>query len=281
MLLPPFTLHRPTSLAEALELLATLEDSVVYMGGTELLLLMKMGLARPEHLVDCKRLAGLGKISVDDDAVRIGASVTHRSLERDAGLARALPEFAALTRQIANVRVRNAGTLGGNLCFAEPHSDPASMLLALSAQVRLVSPAGHRELGIDEFIQGPLQTKLDEGELLTEIVVPLPSAGARVSFERFAVKERPSVNVAVCRDVSGVRVVVGAVGPRPVRLTAVEDAVEAGEPRGRAQTLALAYEGVAPKDDGDGSAEYKTHLVGVLLDRALQRMDRNGADIAH
>lgn len=270
MLLPPFTLHRPTSLPEALDLLATLEDSMIYMGGTELLLLMKMGLARPEHLVDCKGLMGLGEIRIEDETVRIGASVTHRSVERDPGLARALPQFTALTRQVANVRVRNAGTLAGNLCFAEPHSDPASMLLAFGARVRLVSLAGQRELAIDEFIQGPLQTVLDEGEIMTEIIVPRPSADARICYERFAVKERPMINVAALRDASGVRVVVGAVGPRPLRLTAVEHAVEEGEPGGRAQTLALAREGVVLRDDSDGSAEYKTHLVGVLLNRALE-----------
>lgn len=272
MLLPPFTLHRPTSLTEALELLSTLEDSMVYMGGTELLLLMKMGLAQPEHLVDCKHLPGLGEIQIDGDAVRIGGSVTHRSLERDPKLARALPKFSALISHVANVRVRNAGTLAGNLCFAEPHSDPASMLLVLGAQVRLVSLAGRRELAIDEFIQGPLQTVLDEGEIMTEIIIPLPPADARISYERFAVKERPMINVAAIRDGTGVRIVLGAVGPRPMRLTAVEHAVQEGEPGGRATTLALALarEAVVLRDDNDGSAEYKTHLVGVLLNRALE-----------
>lgn len=276
MLLPPFTLHRPTSVQEAIGLLATQEESVVYMGGTELLLLMKLGLASPEHLVDCKRVAGLDELTISGGAVRIGAAVSHRRIERDPAVAAALPALAQMTRQVANVRVRNAGTVAGNLCFAEPHSDPATLLLALEARVVIAAPSGEREIGLDEFVLGPLQTTLSDGELVIRIIVPLPPPGAQVVYQRFAVKERPAANVAV---VAGgppgtTRVVVGAAGPRPVRVHAAEALLEAGEPSGRGETLAATAAAVESYDDGDGSAEYKTHLAQVLLGRALRTLVR-------
>lgn len=270
MLLPPFRLHRPGSLAEALDLLRAEEDSAVYMGGTELLLLMKLGMARPEHLVDCKRVAGLDRLAVDDERIEIGAAVTHRRLERDPAVAAALPVLAEMTRQVANVRVRNAGTVVGNICFAEPHSDPATLLLALDGQVEVAGSDGTRVVPLDEFIDGPLQTILQEGELVTRLLVPRPAAGTRVTYRRFAVKERPTANVAVVAGPPGAtRVVVGAAGPRPVRVPDAEAMLEAGEPDGRAATLATAAAAAGAYDDGDGSADYKEQLVRVLLDRAL------------
>lgn len=272
MLLAPFRLHRPETLDEALHLLSTLEDSVVYMGGTELLLLMKLGMARPEHLVDCKRVAGLGDLTLLSDRIEIGAAVTHRRVERDPAVAAALPALSEMTRQVANVRVRNAGTLAGNLCFAEPHSDPATLLLALDAQVQVAGRGTARVVPMEELFAGPLQTTLREGEVLTRVVVPLPALGSRIAYRRFAVKERPAVNVAVVAGGTPgrTRVVVGAVGPRPVRVPAAEEMLAQAEPEGRPATLAAAAAAVEAYDDGGGSAEYKRHLVEVLLDRALR-----------
>lgn len=267
MLLAPFELHRPEALDDALELLAGLEDSVVYMGGTELLILMKLGMARPSHLVDCKRIPGLGELAVGDGRLEIGAAVTHRAVELDPSVATTLPVLAEMTRQVANVRVRNAGTLAGNLCFAEPHSDPATLLLALDARLEIARRGGSRTVPVGDFMAGPLQTTLEPGELVTRIVVPLPAAGSRTAYRRFAIKERPAVNVAVVLGASP-RVVVGAVGPRPVRMPVVEEMLAQAEPEGRRATLAAAA-AVEAYDDADSSAEYKRHLVRVLLDRAL------------
>lgn len=272
MLLPPFALHRPSTVAEALAALTEHEEAAIYMGGTELLLLMKLGMARPEHLVDCKGVAGLDALTVGADEIRIGAAVTHRRVERDPLVAAALPALVQMTRQVANVRVRNAGTLAGNICFAESHSDPATLLLALDARVVLAGAAGTRELPLEQFVLGPLQTALREGELMTEIVVPLPASGSSVLYRRLAVKERPAANVAVLVGGSAgtTRVVIGAAGPKPVRAAAAEAHLEAGEPDGRTATVRYALADVNAYDDGDGSAEYKTHVAGVLLDRALR-----------
>ena len=120
------------------------EDAAVYAGGTELLLLMKLGLLRPKHLVDVKRIAGFTEIA-DGDRLTIGAAVTHRAIEQSALVRARCPLVGAVARHVANVRVRNVGTLGGNLSFADPHSDPATLLLTLDASVELRSPRGRRE----------------------------------------------------------------------------------------------------------------------------------------
>ncbi|MGH7312560.1 MAG: FAD binding domain-containing protein, partial [Candidatus Rokuibacteriota bacterium] len=147
-MLRPFTLHRPRTAAEACELLARLgDDAAPYAGGTELLLLMKEGLLRPRHLVDVKRIVGFDTIGDDGARLVIGATVTHRALERSALVKTRCPVMAEVARHVANVRVRNVGTVGGNLAFADPHSDLATLFLALDASVELTSPRGRRELG--------------------------------------------------------------------------------------------------------------------------------------
>jgi len=132
--LPPFELHRPSTLEEASELLERYgDDAALYCGGTELLLLLKLGFASFGHLVDVKGIEELQGVRAENGAIAIGAAATHRALERDALVLERLPALAAMERGVANIRVRNVGTLGGNLCFSVPHSVPASFLLALIA----------------------------------------------------------------------------------------------------------------------------------------------------
>src|SRR3954449_13557532 len=118
LLLGDFALHRPRTVAEAIELRAELgEDAALYAGGTELLLSMKLGMLDPGHLIDLKRIEGLGAIVRDGDHLRIGALATHREVERSPLVLEAVPALAALERAVANVRVRATGTLAGNLAF--------------------------------------------------------------------------------------------------------------------------------------------------------------------
>jgi carbon-monoxide dehydrogenase medium subunit len=271
MLLPPFQLHRASSISEAVGLLDSHEESVVYMGGTELLLLMKLGMANPEHLIDCKRVPGLREIRVTESAVQIGAAVTHREIERHAALRERLPVLSEMTRQVANVRVRNAGTLLGNLCFAEPHSDPATLLLALDAQVEVASATGIRWVALADFIHGPLQTALGEAEVAASVSVPLPPVGTQARYQRFATHERPSANVAVVTGgpPGNTRVVAGAVGPRPIRIPAVEVALENHVSPSRSDVASAVAETLEAYDDENGRADYKTHIVGVLVSRAI------------
>jgi len=268
--LPDFELRRPETLPEALGLLSEYgAEAAFYMGGTELLLAMKYGLAYASVLVDGKRLSELRAVGADNGSVILGAGLTHLELEANPIVRDVLPELAGVERTIANVRVRATGTLGGNLCFAEPHSDPATLLIALGAEVDLASGSGVRSVPIEDFILGPLQTALAPGEIMTTIRVPRPAPGTRLAFDRIRLKERPVANVAVALAEGESRVVIGAVGPRPIRITAAEDLLSR-RPEAIEEACGLVESSVEPYDDSEGSIEYKRHLASVLTARALR-----------
>ena len=149
-MLPRFQFLRPRSLPDAFAAFAaTAGDAAWIAGGTELLQVMKMGLAQIGTLIDVKGIAELHGLRADEDgALTIGAGTTHRVIERSPIVREHLPALAALESEVANIRVRNTGTIGGNLAFAEPHSDPATFLLACNTSVHLVGPRGGRDLGI-------------------------------------------------------------------------------------------------------------------------------------
>src|SRR5712691_12390769 len=170
-----FDVHRATSVKEAAQLRQRFgEDAAVYAGGTEILLAMKLGVARWPHLIDVKRIKSLNHISATKDMLRIGATATHWDIERDPQVARMLPAFARLEANVANVRVRAAGTLAGNLAFAEPHADPPAFLSALGARVALRGPRGARTIRVDELVVGMYQTSLAPDEINVAIEVPVP-----------------------------------------------------------------------------------------------------------
>jgi carbon-monoxide dehydrogenase medium subunit len=268
----------PTTVAEAAAELGRLgERARVYAGGAELLLLLRQGLLEADYLLNVKRIPGLDAVAWEDGVARIGATVVHRRLETDPLVRERLPLFAYAESQVGNVRVRNQGTVGGNLCFADPHADVATALLVHDATVRL-GGAATRELPLAQFLVGTYETALAPDELLTEIrVPPLPPdwGHAYLRVEQFY---RPTLNVAVAlaRDdgrLGAVRLAVGCVGPKAVRLEALESQVQ-GLPLAEAQRVvaeARPYlaEQLEPVDDLLGSADYKLYLVGVLLGRAL------------
>ncbi len=269
MMLPSdFELHRPTTVEEAAGLRAELGDAAaLYAGGTELLLAMKLGVLDYEHLIDVKRIDALRGIERREGELRIGALVTHRQLET----LPELPALAELERNVANVRVRSAGTLAGNLAFAEPHADPPALLVALNARVVLANAEGRRELALEDFLVGAYETELGEDELIEAVIVPV---GAKAAYRKFQVLERPAVGVAAVGTVregvfDGAPVVVaGAVDERPVRIPTDElDGMAVSE--GLEILAAAAAEAVDPVDDLSGSEEYKRHLTGVLAKRAV------------
>jgi carbon-monoxide dehydrogenase medium subunit len=292
--LRPFTLHRPASVEEACALLRALgDDAVPYAGGTELLLLMKEGLAAPPHLVDVKRLPGLDAIGDGDGRVVIGATVTHRAVERSALVRERLPIVASVARHVANVRVRNVGTVGGNLAFADPHSDLATLYLALDATVGLASPRGRRTLPLDEFVRGPWDTARAPDELLTSVALAPGGGRLAAAYVKFGIHERPTLGIAVTLRLDGdadpgghggggtrdarvleARVAVGCVNPRPARardaearlrgcpVAAIDDVAD--------DVAALAAAAADPADDLHGSADYKRDMVAVFTRRALR-----------
>ena len=281
-MIPRFALARPRSLTEAFDAFdAAGGDAAWLAGGTELLQVMKMGLAQFGTLVDIKAIDDLrGVERTDDGAVRIGALTTHRELERSSLVADELPGLAALEARVANVRVRNTGTIGGNLAFAEPHSDPATFFLACDATVRLVSPRGRREMGVGEFVQGPLFTAREPDELLVEVSVPARRPATGRAYDKIAFFERPAASVAVRLSVidGGIGEATVAVGSLTEVPTLVPDAANAfrgveARPEalaGPVQTTADAFGGLDVIADLNGSADYKRHLAGILLGRAAQ-----------
>src|SRR5919109_2242108 len=187
-MLESLRLVRPTTVAEAAAALDELGESAkVYAGGAELLLLMRHGLLRTESLIDVKRIERLHQLTWDGQALRVGACVTHHRLETAPIVREHAPSFAYAESQVANVRVRNQGTLGGNLCFNDPHSDPGTILLVHNASVIVGSQRGERQLPLDAFFSDMYATALEADELLLEVQIsPLPTGmqGAYVRLHR-------------------------------------------------------------------------------------------------
>jgi carbon-monoxide dehydrogenase medium subunit len=278
--LPPFELHRPRSVEEATELVDRYgEDAAFYCGGTELLLLLKLGFSSFGHLVDLKRIDELEGIRVENSELVVGAAATHRELERSDLVRDRLPALAAMERGVANLRVREVGTLGGNLCFSDPHSDPATFLLALDAVVECRRGGeAARRIPIADFVVGPYRTALRPGDVLTSVRIPVPD-NAKAAHAKFAFHERPTATVACLArvadgQVAEARIAVGSVGARPVRAPAAEQAltgapVEELENGLLAEAGELAAEAAAAVDDANGSSDYKAQLVRVLVGRTF------------
>jgi carbon-monoxide dehydrogenase medium subunit len=276
-MIPRFSLARPRTLAEAFEAFSAAEGEGAYIaGGTELLQVMKMGFAQFRTLIDLKAIDELHGIEVSGGSLRIGAATTHRSVERSTDVMSAFPGLVELERQVANVRVRSTGTLGGNLAFAEPHSDPATLLLASDARVELSSPTGDRALSLSEFIVGPLTTSRDPEEILTGIRIPAARDGEGRAYGKFAFFERPAASVAVrltVRDgaIDEATVAVGSLTEVPEIVEAAGAALIGASTRApgdldrAVNAAAAAFGSLDAIEDLNGSADYKRHLAGVLL----------------
>ena len=274
MTVPPFDLHRARSLDDAHGLLEQYgEDAAVVCGGTELLLLLKLGFASYGHLIDVKGIEDLGGVRVESGWLVIGSTATHREIERSPLVLEHLPTLAAMERNVANIRVRNVGTLGGNLCFSDPHSDPATFLLALDAEVD--HDGGRTPLS--DFLVGPYETALSQGQLLRAVRIPIPAPGTGIAHRKLSFHERPAATVAAAVRaesgmVVGASIAVGSVGARPVRATAAAEAL-VGKPMTEtaalAEAAALAAETADAVEDANGSVEYKQQLVRVLVERCV------------
>jgi carbon-monoxide dehydrogenase medium subunit len=277
-----FRLEEPETVTEVSELLGRFGESAkVYAGGTELLLAMKEGLVQYERLINVKNVKGLNEVAPDNGAIRIGALCTHHQLETSPLVKQKLAALARLEQNVANVRVRQVGTLGGNLCFAEPHADPGVLLLALRASMIAERTASKREIPAEAFFVDAYETCLEADEVLTQIRVPVPEGKSGVAYLKFGYLERPSVGVAVALRVDGegksiedAKVAVGCAGPAPKRVAEAEELIK-GRSVDEAETNLLKAGEIAARaaqaiSDLHGSQEYKEHIVGVLLKRAFQ-----------
>lgn len=278
-----FMLHQPASVQEALALKKRYGDSAAfYSGGTELLIALKARVLHYEHVIDIKRVPELDSVRLYDDrgVLSMGARCTHHALANDPIVREHLPGYAELSEQVANIRVRVAGSLGGVLCFGEPHADAPTMLCALDAQLALVGASGERRVASRDFHLGEFSTAREEDELLLAIEVPRQSRGTRSAYRCFRQTERPAVGVAAVWSEDGPQRLglwAGAISSAPIRLAGAERA--AGQlPRGIPRqdvweairpALVAEAESIEAYDDMHGSADYKRHLVTVLAQRAI------------
>jgi carbon-monoxide dehydrogenase medium subunit len=283
-MIPPFELHRPESVPEAVALLAELGDGArILAGGTELVLLLQEGFVEAAHLVDAKRIGGLRDIRLEESGAWLirGGTARHDDVARSELVLGQFPVLARVAAVLANPRVRNAGTIGGNLAFGEPHADPPALLVAAGADVRLESAAGGRTVPLDGWIRGPFDVDLAPGELLTEVRVPVGTPRRAFAYERFKALERPSLSVAVRLDgtsdgaIGEARIVVGCVGGGPQPIAAAETLLRGALLAELEAVLPAVAEAVGrevqAESDPHGPEDYKRHLAGVLAGRALRR----------
>jgi len=276
----PFQYERATSIDGAIEALGRLgSDARVIAGGHSLLPMMKLRLARPEHLIDINHIPDLAYIREDRDEIRIGALTRHADLLASELLERRFPVFADAERVIADPVVRNRGTIGGSLCQADAAEDLSAVCSATKARVVIRGADGERVVGMEDFHVGPFMTAVGAGELLTEVRLPLrPGAGsAHEKVERRAGDWAiAAASAAIWIDggtISEVGIALSAVGLTTIDLTRAEDLLRGQQPSEDLfeKAGAIAGEDCAPQADGRGPIDYKRHLVGVLTKRALRR----------
>ncbi|MGO9885695.1 MAG: FAD binding domain-containing protein [Solirubrobacteraceae bacterium] len=274
----PFEYERATSVEGAIASLAR-PGARVIAGGHSLLPMMKLRLASPDYLIDINDLAELSYIEEDGDRVRIGALTRHADLLRSQTLARHFPIFADAERVIADPVVRNRGTIGGSLCQADAAEDLSAVCTALGAEVVIRGPQGERVVDIELFHVGPYTTAVGDGELLTEIRLPLRHGGgsAHEKVERRAGDWAiAAASAAVWIDggtISEAGVALSAAGPTTVHLLRAAELLRGSAPSEELFTQAgeIASADCSPVADGRGPVDYKRHLAGVLTTRALRR----------
>ncbi|MCZ6615265.1 MAG: xanthine dehydrogenase family protein subunit M [Chloroflexi bacterium] len=278
-----FDLHQPTTLQEAQSLLDQHgEEARIIAGGTGLVQLMKLRLSQPEHLVALHRVPGLAGIERNNGALRIGAMTAHREVEISPLVREHVPLLAEAYRRVSTVRIRNMATVGGGLAHGDPNQDPQPALIVLGASAVLASKRGTREVAVEELSTGYYETVIQPDEVLTEVVVPVPSPKTGYAFIKFLPRtadDYATVSVAVllsvdssgnCRDV---RIALGSCGVTPIRARQAEGILEGRAPtsqrlRDAAETVAAE---VDPSDDVRGSAGYKREMAPVMTRRALEQ----------
>jgi aerobic carbon-monoxide dehydrogenase medium subunit len=276
----PFDYERATSVDGALAALRRLgPEARIIAGGHSLLPMMKLRLANPEHLIDINDLSELDYIREEGGEIRIGALTRHVELLESDLLARHYPVFADAETVIADPVVRNRGTIGGSLCQADAAEDLSAVCSAIKASVVIRGPEGERVVAMSDFHIGPYMTAVKDGEMLTEVRVPLRS-GAGSAHEKV---ERRAGDWAIAAasaalwlegdTIADAGIALSAVGPTTVEVTRAEELLRGQIPSEALfeQAGAIAAEDCMPIADGRGPVDYKRHLAGVLTKRALRR----------
>jgi carbon-monoxide dehydrogenase medium subunit len=276
----PFEYERALSVEDAIAALQRLgPEARVIAGGHSLLPMMKLRLANPEHLIDINDLSELSYIREEGGEIRIGALVRHVELLESDLLAGHFPLFRDAEEVIADPVVRNRGTIGGSLCQADAAEDLSAVCSALKASVVIRGADGARVVPMSEFHVGPFMTAVGDGELLTEVRLPLRTGGgsAHEKVERragdFAIAAASAAVWIEGGTIAEAGVALGALGPTTIEVSRAEQLLRGRTPSEDLfeQAGAIASEDCMPVPDGRGPADYKRHLAGVLTKRALRR----------
>jgi carbon-monoxide dehydrogenase medium subunit len=277
----PFSYHRPATVADAVKLLSTLgEEARPLAGGHSLVPMMKLRLATPEHLVDLHGVAALKGIRRDGDTIVIGAMTTQHELLASDEIGKFLPILDETALLIADPQVRYRGTIGGNVANGDPGNDMPALMMTLGASYRLEGPSGAREVPAGEFYQGAYFTALEPGELLTAISIPVPPAGHGYAYEKLKRKvgDYATAAAAVMLTMAGGKVTTCQIGLTNLAETPLlaADAAKAVigtslDPATLKKAAAAAEAIMSPAADARGPVEYRKHVGGIMVMRALQR----------
>ena len=273
----PFAYAKARSVADAIELLAS-NDARLLAGGQSLIATLNMRLSQPALLVDINDIDGLDRITLRNAHIEIGALVRHAQAERSAEIAQAAPLIALALPHIGHSAIRNRGTVGGSLAFADPAAELPACVVALDGEIEIVGPQGQLTVKADEFFTGLFETALGPRDVLTAIRVPAAGTDTRVGFAEFARRhgDYAMVGLAACARADGkrlghLRLVYFGVGATPVRARHAEPALADGDIEAAVKALA---DDLEPPDDVQASGAVKTHLAGVLLRRVAQQLAR-------
>lgn len=276
-----FSYHRPASLAEAVNLMATLGDEARPLaGGHSLIPMMKLRLATPEHLIDLHGIDALKGVRREGDRVVIGAMTTQHDLLASDEIARTLPVLHETSLLIADPQVRYMGTIGGNVANGDPGNDMPALMMTLGASYRVEGKGGVREIAAVDFYQGAYFTALEPGEILTAISIPAAPAGHGYAYEKLKRKigDYATAAAAVVLTMTGGKVASCRIGLTNLSETALlaEDAAKAVigtslDDAALAKASVAAQAIMSPAGDGRGPPEYRKYVGGIMVRRALQR----------
>jgi carbon-monoxide dehydrogenase medium subunit len=282
MKLPPFEYACPTSIAEAVALLAAHDgEAKPLAGGQSLVPMLAFRIASPALLVDLRKLAQLRQIRVGPDGVSLGAMVRWRDILDDARLATAHPLLVAAVAHVAHYQIRNRGTVGGSVAHADPAAEMPGIAVTCEAQIAVTGKSGERVIAAGDFFVGPLMTTLKPDEIITEVRLPAWPARRRFGFAEFARRRGDFAMAAAAlffdedgdRTARNTHIGVIGVGDRPIRLRGVEAVIDGQRVDDAVATKAetAASAAVDPADDIHASGAYRKALVGVMVERALKQ----------
>jgi len=272
----PFAYARAGSLEEAIALLGARSESRLLAGGQSLLATLNMRLSAPRTLIDINGIAGLDRITRNGATIEIGALVRHAQAARSPDIAEFAPLIARAIPHIAHPAIRNRGTIGGSIAFADPAAELPACLLALDGEVAITGASGTRAVKADAFFKGLYETALGPQDILTGIRVPAASAQSRVGFDEFAMRRGDYAMVGLAatartdgRNLADVRFAFFGVGQTPVRAKKAEAALANGKLDDAVSALATDLD---PPDDIQATSKVKRHLAGVLLRRVARQL---------